>query len=116
MANPNPSPETRIGAERGPSPGKSSEQKTLEYRNAEAAVRIRAKFLSAAESKLADMSDDQIMAILDGNMLTLMKDSETRGLGAPVQPVDHSSTDGSMTPRPTVIEFIAPKASDESDD
>jgi hypothetical protein len=29
--------------------------------------------------------------------------------------VDHTSSDGSMTPKPTVIEFIAPKAADESD-
>lgn len=27
--------------------------------------------------------------------------------------VDHSSSDGSMSPKPTVIEFVAPDASDD---
>lgn len=30
--------------------------------------------------------------------------------------VDHTSSDGSMTPKPNVIEFVAPKALNESDD
>lgn len=91
MANPNPSPSTRIGAENGPAPGKTSEAKRLEMLNAEAAVRIRARFLAAVERKLNpegiddETVDAAVLAMLDGNMLTLMKDSETRGLGAPVQ-------------------------------
>jgi DNA-binding transcriptional MerR regulator len=30
--------------------------------------------------------------------------------------IDHTSSDGTMTPKPTVIEFIAPKMPDESAD
>jgi hypothetical protein len=29
---------------------------------------------------------------------------------------DHTSSDGTMSPKPTLIEFIAPKVADESDD
>jgi hypothetical protein len=32
------------------------------------------------------------------------------------QEVDHKSTDGSMSPKPVVIEFVAPKVADEGDD
>jgi len=106
MANPNPSPKTRIGAPNGPKPGKTAEAKRLEILNAEAAMRIRARMLQAVERKLTakdDESDEAIddvaFAMVEAAMLKLLTDSETRGLGAPVQPVDHSSTDGSMTPR-----------------
>jgi len=77
--------------------GKSSLQATLERRNAEAAMRIRALALHAVEAKLVECSTDEAVALLvDAAMLKLLKDSEDRGLGAPVQP--HTSPDGSMTP------------------
>jgi Tfp pilus assembly protein PilX len=122
--NPNPSPATRFGAGNRANPnGKTSEQKRLEMstaeaalRNAEAAIRIRAKLLAATEAQIASAKPDEVMVMIEAAMLKLLTDSETRGLGAPVQPVDHSSTDGSMTPKPNVIEFVAPKALDESDD
>jgi hypothetical protein len=43
---------------------------------------------------------------------------KTQGRWKERQEVDHTSSDGSMTPKPTVIEFIAPKpkAADESND
>ena len=41
---------------------------------------------------------------------------KTQGRWKERQEVDHTSSDGSMSPKPTVIEFIAPKAADESDD
>ena len=78
--------------------GKSSEQATLERRNAEAAMRIRARALHAVEAKLSESSTDEAIALLvEAAMLKLLKDSEDRGLGAPVQ--DVRSGDGSMTPR-----------------
>lgn len=99
--NPNPSPETRFGAPRGPKPGTTSEGRRLEIANAEAAMRIRARLLSATEAKLAEMSSEEAMALVEAAMLKLLKDSEDRGLGAPVQP--HTSPDGSMTPQKIVI-------------
>ena len=86
--NPNPSPETRFGAGNRANPaGKTSETRRLEMQNAEAAMRIRAKLLSATEAKLNELSTDEAMALIEAAMLKLLKDSEDRGLGAPVQPM-----------------------------
>ena len=72
--------------------GKTSEQKRLELANAEAAMRIRERILRAAEAKLVECSTDDVLSqFVEAAMLKLLKDSEDRGLGAPVQPVDHTS-------------------------
>ena len=96
--------------------GKTSEQKRIELRNAEAAMRIRERILQAAEARLVDCSTDDVLSqFVEAAMLKLLKDSEDRGLGSPVQPL--TSPDGSMTPRPTIIEFVAPQVkADEGDD
>lgn len=98
MANKNPSPETRFKKGQTGNPGgKTSEQVAIERSNAEAAMRIRAKLLSAAERKLSDIeSDDAAMEFIEAAMLKLLKDSEDRGLGQPVQPTDITNSDGSM--------------------
>jgi len=85
--NPNPSPSTRIGAARGPKPGKTTDQVAIDRSNADAAMRIRQRLLSATESRLVEMSSEEVMALIEPAMLKLLTDSETRGLGAPVQPV-----------------------------
>ncbi len=104
----------RFGQPEGNPNGKTSEQKKLELLNAESAMRIRERLLRATEARLAEMSTEEVMALIEPSMLKLLTDSETRGLGAPVQ--DIRSGDGSLSPKPTVIEFIAPKAADENDD
>lgn len=99
MSNPNPSPENQFKKGRSGNPsGKTSEQKTQEYRNAEAAIALRGKMLEALGAVLSDMQPEQILERLDPNSLKLLKDAEDRGLGAPVQPI--TSPDGSMTPKP----------------
>lgn len=81
--------------------GKTSEQKRMEMQNAEAAMRIRARALRAVEAKLNESSTDEAIALLvEAAMLKLLKDSEDRGLGAPVQAI--TSPDGSMTPKPAL--------------
>lgn len=95
--NPNPSPSTRFGAPNGPASGKTSEQKRLELENAERAMRIRDRFLRSLEAKLNDSDMDAVLEMLDAQSLKLLKDSEDRGLGQPVQPL--TSPDGSMSPR-----------------
>ena len=107
--NPNPSPATRFGAGNNANPaGKTAEQKRLEYANAEAAMRIRARALHAVEAKLGECSTDEAIALLvEAAMLKLLKDSEDRGLGAPVQ--DVRSGDGSMTPQVITRTIIDPK-------
>jgi hypothetical protein len=94
--NPNPSPKTRIGAPNGPAPGKTSEQKRLELENAQRAMRIRDRFLRSLEAKLNDSDMDAVLGMLDAQSLKLIKDSEDRGLGQPVQPTDITNSDGSM--------------------
>lgn len=91
--NPNPSPSTRFGAPNGPASGKTAEQKRLELENAERAMRIRQRILNAAEAKLNELSTDEVLeAYVDAAMLKLLKDSEDRGLGQPVQPTDNQHT------------------------
>ena len=93
--------------------GKSSEQATLERRNAEAAMRIRARALHAVEAKLGECSTDEAIAMLvEAAMLKLLKDSEDRGLGAPVQ--DFRSGDGSMTPQNITRTIIDPKTDEDA--
>lgn len=90
MANPNPSPDTRFGGKRGNPNGKTAETKRMEIENAERAMRIRQRILNAAEAKLNELSTDEVLeGYVDAAMLKLLKDSEDRGLGAPVQPTDN---------------------------
>jgi hypothetical protein len=86
--------------------GKSSEQATLERRNAEAAMRIRERILRAAEAKLTECSTDDVLAqFVEAAMLKLLKDSEDRGLGAPVQSINNP--DGSLRPADHTAAVIA---------
>lgn len=77
--------------------GKTAETKRLELENAEAAMRIRARLLRATEAKLNELSTDEAMGLIEAAMLKLLKDSEDRGLGAPVQAV--TNPDGSLRPQ-----------------
>jgi hypothetical protein len=89
--------------------GKTSEQKLLELRNAEAAMRIRERILRAAEARLVECSTEEVLAeFVESAMLKLLKDSEDRGLGAPLQ--DIRSGDGSMTPQ--IVERVIVQPND----
>jgi hypothetical protein len=104
MANPNPNmkglkPFTK-GQSGNPS-GLSSEMYQRIQDNARKAVEIRSKLLDAVAEKLGNASELETLGMVESAMLKLLQDAETRGLGAPVQPVDHTSTDGTMTPRDT---------------
>jgi len=107
-----PPKHTRIGMPDGPPPGKTKEQKRLEMQNAEAAMRIRARILAAAEAKLVECSTDDVLdRYVEAAMLKLLKDAEDRGLGAPVQPM--TSPDGSIGPTRIIIEAARPDADDD---
>lgn len=83
----------QFGKPEGNPNGKTSEQKRLEMRNAEVAMRIRERILAAAEEKLRECSTDEVLeTFVENAMLRLIKDSEDRGLGSPVQPM--SSPEG----------------------
>lgn len=94
--------------------GKTSEQKRLELANAQLAMEIRNRALRAVQAKLAESSTDEAIDLLvEAAMLKLLKDSEDRGLGAPVQAL--TNPDGSLRPAPTKIIFqgVEPKPDDE---
>jgi len=106
-----PPKHTQFGKPGGNAPGKTSEQKRLEMKNAEAAMRIRERILRAAEARLMECSTEEVLAeFVDQAMLKLLKDSEDRGLGAPVQ--DVRSGDGSMTPKPVTINMTPEQAAE----
>ena len=114
--NPNPSPATRFKAgERANPAGKTSEQKRAEMKAGEIAAQIQLRMLQALSEAVSDDNAAALQAIA-ADPLRLIKDAMDREFGTAVQKSDHTSSDGSMTPKPTVIEFIAPKAADESDD
>lgn len=111
QGNPNPSPATRFKKGDIANPkGKTSEQKRLEMstaeaalRNAEAAIRIRERILRAAEARMNELSTEEVLSeFVEAAMLKLLTDSETRGLGAPVQPVDHTSKGESLNPQAAI--------------
>ena len=86
--------------------GKTSEQKRMEMQNAEAAMRIRARALSAVEAKLNECSTDEAIDMLvEAAMLKLLKDSEDRGLGSPTQSI--TNPDGSLRPQDTSAAVLA---------
>ena len=102
----NPSPDTsglkpfKPGQSGNPG-GKTSEQKRIELENARLAMEARNKFLLALTTAL-DAPGADILEMMDAQALKLLKDSEDRGLGAPVQ--SHTSPDGSFAPSRIVIE------------
>ncbi len=96
--NPNPSPATRFGAgQPSNNGGKTAEQKRLDYETAEMAARIRNKLISVIMDKMGEGAD--ALELLSPDTLRLIKDSEDRAHGTPKQAVDHTSSDGSMTPQ-----------------
>lgn len=101
MANPNPSPLTRFGAENGnPSGrGKSKGQRAAEIKSARIAAILRAKALSellesvqAGEVKASDL--------ITGDNLKLFKDSEDRAHGTPVAHVEAAVTQHEISAKP----------------
>lgn len=117
--NPNPSPATRFGAGNNANPqGRTSAQRKAEIANAELATIIQARMLEALHGvMLEDPTKETIVGeYIKTEILKLLKDAQDRGLGTPKQSIDIESPDGTMSPKPTVIEFVAPQAFDESDD
>lgn len=83
--------------------GKTSAQRKFEVEAAEMAARLRHAALSRMMEKLDNGEDASDM--INSDTLKLFKDSEDRAHGTPKQAVDHTSSDGTMTP--TRVELIA---------
>lgn len=103
---------TRFGAGNKANPqGKTAEQKRLEMQNAELAMSIRNRLLTALQGVLnEDPTKETIVdSHITNEILKLLKDSEDRGLGAPVQAVDHT-TNGKDIPATITRTIVDPKA------
>lgn len=88
--------------------GKTSEHRKAEIEAAELAAKARLGLVQAFANLVnGSASDDDRLALLNSDALRLLKDSEDRGFGAPTQPVDNTSSDGSL--RPAVIRINAVK-------
>ena len=72
--------------------------KRLEAEAALMSLKIRHAALSAMTEKLSNMADAS--ELITSDALRLMKDSEDRAHGTPKAQVDHTSSDGSMSPKP----------------
>jgi hypothetical protein len=103
--NPNPSPETRFKPGQSGNPGgKSAEHVAAERKAAEISALMRLQLLSTMQEKVAkalelpEASLKDILELVNGDVLRLFKDSEDRAHGTPRQAVDHTSSDGSMSP------------------
>jgi len=85
----------------------------MEMDNLQLALQAKNRFLRALVAKQEEQSTDEVLDGMSGSdILRLIKDAEDRVSGTPKQSVDHSSTDGSMSP--TTITLRA--ADDGSDD
>lgn len=101
--------------ESGNPKGKTAETKRLELANAEKAMAIRERLLDALTGVMLEdpTKEGLVERFIKADILKLLKDSEDRGLGAPVQAV--INPDGSL--RPTVIELVPqPIPENQSDD
>lgn len=104
MSNPNPdtsglAPPFKKGQSGNPG-GKSKQQRQNEVKAAELASQLTLKVMEG----LVDRGVDDLLA---SDVLNYIKEAQSRAHGTPKQQVDHTSTDGSMTPGPQKIELVA---------
>lgn len=113
--NPNPSPETRFGGERGnkPNGGKTSAQKLAEYAAAEKAALVSDAMLSSIMDKLNGGQD--AFEFVDPAVLKLLKDVQDRAHGTPKSTNEHSGPNGSAIPVSAVEWTISDPNEDTSE-
>jgi hypothetical protein len=118
MANNNPDTSGLIPWTKGQSGnpgGIPSETHAIIKRNAERAARIQEMLLEGIEAKMAAMTDPmEREAMLRADMNKIISDAMDRALGKPVQQVDQTSSDGTMTPAVIRIVPVAPASEPEN--
>ena len=81
--------------------GVSSERKRLLNESANIAARIMHRQLQALESMFNEHPEkERIVETITADIHRVVKDALDREEGTPRQSVDHTSSDGSMTPKP----------------
>lgn len=101
MANPNPSPATRIkpGEVRNPG-GKTSAQRKAEVRAAEKAALIQADLIDALANVIQSCEGDPSkLEYVNGDVHRLLEAVQDRAHGKAKQSVDVESPNGTMTPK-----------------
>lgn len=91
----------QFGRPGGNKPGQTSEMRKRAIQNAAKALKMRERLLDALLKKSEGKEPEDIIALLDNAVNTLMKDAENRGLGMPSSSVNLTSDDGSMSPSAT---------------
>lgn len=93
--------------------GKTSEHRQAEIRAAELAAKVQLDLVEALHNTLTQADGDEVkLAAIKSDVLKLLKDAQDRGYGAPTQPIDSTSSDGSMSPvamQDAVLEAIRKK-------
>lgn len=114
VANPNPSPATRFKKGQSGNPGGKTEgQRAAEIEAARISAELRLQALSSLQEAMGagSISGANLELILNPATLKLFKDSEDRAHGTPKQAVDHTSSDGSMSPaKPSDVDPSAVKS------
>jgi hypothetical protein len=107
---PNPSTQFKPGQSGNPG-GKTSSHRQSEIEAAELAAKVQLRMMKAVDEKITQLetaldTPDPYAALLviKADVLKLIKDAQDRGYGAPVQVLDNTSSDGTMTP--TVINLV----------
>lgn len=104
--NPNPSPATRFGGEKG-NPinlgGKTKKQRKHEYEAAAIAAELRHRLLTDMLDKVKE--GENIADLLDANTLKLFKDSEDRAHGTPKATSEVSGPNGGDIPNSLKVTF-----------
>lgn len=97
MANPNPSPATRIKPGQVLNPGgKTSQHRKDEIRAAEAAARVQADLVEALANVIQESGGNEAkLAFIRAEVNALLKNAQDRAYGTPQQHVDNTSSDGS---------------------
>jgi len=100
MANPNPSPENQFKPGQSGNPGGiNSETHRLIKDSAEKAARLQNLLIDGVLARVEQSSPEEREAILRSDVNKIIGDALDRHLGKATQPIDNTSSDGTMTPR-----------------
>jgi hypothetical protein len=109
---PNPSTQFKPGQSGNPG-GKTSSHRQSEIEAAELAAKVQLRMMKAVDEKITQLetaldTPDPYAALLviKADVLKLIKDAQDRGYGAPVQVLDNTSSDGTMTPKSIVGDAV----------
>lgn len=114
----NPPLHTRFGAGNKANPqGKTSAHRKAEIRAAELAALVQLEWMESLHNVVTDAQGDvKKLEYINKEMNTLIKNAQDRGFGAPKQPTELTSPDGSMSPAAATSDAVlaAIKAKHES--